>query len=186
MHFWCFWAKYCHFLPISSYARPKTNANKVPRWVFRYVGNKTFDFSSKKKDFLPKNNTIWPEIGIFVHFRPGLAAHLVPCCLVVVACGLYLARHLFTLYFTDVIVVVVDIHSERFIKSTCLQQDFFDMAAEFIDDISHNQLFCRQFTHFWRTFYSPLVMQWCPQPPFTLQLILVTHAALGVNVKIFN
>jgi len=27
--------------------------NKVPRWVFRYVGNKTFDFSSKKEDFLP-------------------------------------------------------------------------------------------------------------------------------------
>ena len=42
--------------------------NKVPRWVFRYVGNKTFDFSSKKKDFLPKNNQIWPKIGIFVHF----------------------------------------------------------------------------------------------------------------------
>ena len=34
------------FLPISSHARPKTNENKVPRWVFRYVGNKTFDFSS--------------------------------------------------------------------------------------------------------------------------------------------
>ena len=30
-------------------ARPKNNANKVPRWVFRDVGNKTFDFSSKKK-----------------------------------------------------------------------------------------------------------------------------------------
>ena len=41
--------------------------NKVPRWVFRYVGNKTFDFSSKKKDFLPKNHPIWPEFGIFVH-----------------------------------------------------------------------------------------------------------------------
>ena len=41
--------------------------NKVPRWVFRYVGNKTFDFSSKKKDFLPKNDQIWPKIGISVH-----------------------------------------------------------------------------------------------------------------------
>ena len=38
--------------------------NKVPRWVFHYVGNKTFDFSSKKKDFLPKNDQIWPKIGI--------------------------------------------------------------------------------------------------------------------------
>ena len=39
----------------------------MPRWVFRYVGNKTFDFSSKKKDFLPKNHQIWPDFGIFVH-----------------------------------------------------------------------------------------------------------------------
>ena len=44
--------------------------NKVPRWVFRYVGNKTFDFSSKKKDFLPKKDQIWPKIGIFGQFGP--------------------------------------------------------------------------------------------------------------------
>ena len=44
-----------------SNAWPKTNVNKVPRWVFLYVGNKTFDFSRKNSDFLP-------EIGIFVHF----------------------------------------------------------------------------------------------------------------------
>ena len=47
MHFWSFWTKYWHFLPILSNARPKTNSNKVPRWVFHYVGNKTFDFTSK-------------------------------------------------------------------------------------------------------------------------------------------
>ena len=52
-----------------SNARPKNNVNKVPRWVFRDVGNKTFDFFKKNKEFLPK-------IGIFVHFGP---AHLVPC-----------------------------------------------------------------------------------------------------------
>merc|ERR1711928_243188 len=43
------------FLHILSNARPKNNVNKVPRWVFRYVGNKAYDFaydfSSKKKDF---------------------------------------------------------------------------------------------------------------------------------------
>merc|ERR1712147_495160 len=38
------------FLHILSNARPKNNVNKVPRWVFRYVGNKAYDFSSKKKD----------------------------------------------------------------------------------------------------------------------------------------
>ena len=55
----------------------------------------------KKKDFLPKNNPIWPEIGIFVHFGPGLAGSfgaLLVGWLVVVARGLYLARHLFTLF----------------------------------------------------------------------------------------
>ena len=99
MHFWSFWAKYCHFLHILSNARPKTNGNKVPGWVFRYVGNKTFDFSSKKKDFLPKNDQIWPKIGIFGQFGPGHAGFfgaLLVGRLVVVARGLYLARHLFT------------------------------------------------------------------------------------------
>ena len=37
MHLWSFWAKYWHFWPVSSHARPKNNANKVPRWLFRYV-----------------------------------------------------------------------------------------------------------------------------------------------------
>ena len=37
------------------------------------------------------------------------------------------------LYFTDVTLVVVDIKSERFIKSTCLQQDLFDMVTILFD-----------------------------------------------------
>ena len=102
LHFWSFWAKYCHFLHILSNARPKTNVNKVPRWVFRYVGNKAYDFSSKKKDFLPKNDQIWPKIGIFGQFGPGhagLFSALLVGRLVVVARGLYLAGHLFTLFY---------------------------------------------------------------------------------------
>ena len=54
----------------------------------------------KKKDFLPKNDPTWPEIGIFVHLGPGLAGSfgaLLVGWLVVVVHGLYLARHLFTL-----------------------------------------------------------------------------------------
>ena len=42
--------------------------NKVPRWVFRYVGNKTFDFSSKKF-VLPKTTQFGPKLA----FLPGLA-----------------------------------------------------------------------------------------------------------------
>ena len=75
--------------------------NKVPRWVFGFVGNKTFYFYSKNKDFLPKNDQIWPKFGIFVHFWPGLAGSfgaLLVDWSVVVARGLYHARHLFTLF----------------------------------------------------------------------------------------
>ena len=63
------------------------------------MGNKTFDFSSKNKDILPKNDQIWPEIGVFVHFGSGLAGSfgaLLVGWLVVLARGLCLARHLFT------------------------------------------------------------------------------------------
>ena len=55
----------------------------------------------KKKDFLPQNDQIWPKIGIFGQFGPGhagLFSALLVGRLVVVARGLYLARHLFTLY----------------------------------------------------------------------------------------
>ena len=54
----------------------------------------------KKKDFLPKNDQIWPKIGILGQFGPGQAGFfsaLLVGRLVVVACRLYLARHLFTL-----------------------------------------------------------------------------------------
>ena len=69
--------------------------NKVPRWVFRYVGNKTFDFSSKKKDFLPKTTKFGPKLAFL--FIAGSFGVLVVGWLMVVARGLYLARHLFTL-----------------------------------------------------------------------------------------
>merc|ERR1719225_2194053 len=86
------------FLHILSNARPKNNVNKVPRWVFRYVGNKAYDFSSKKKDFLPKNDQIW-HFGQFGPGHAGLFSALLVGRLVVVARGLYLARHLFTLLY---------------------------------------------------------------------------------------
>ena len=84
--------------------------NKVPRWVFRYVGNKTFDFSSKKKDFLPQNDQIWPKIGTF-----GQLCALLVSWLVVVARGLYLARHLFTLFYF----IVLDLPSTSSYSGLC-------------------------------------------------------------------
>ena len=52
----------------------------------------------KKKDFLPKNDQIWPKIGIFVHFGPGFAGSfgaLLVGWLMVETRELYLARPLF-------------------------------------------------------------------------------------------
>ena len=68
--------------------------------VFLYVGNITFDFSSKKKDFLPKNDQIWPKLAFLLGLVSSFGALLVGW-LVVVARGLYLARHLFTLFCTN-------------------------------------------------------------------------------------
>ena len=44
----------------------------MPRWVFRYVGNKAFDFSCKKMDFCPK-------LAFLLILGQALLAHLVPC-----------------------------------------------------------------------------------------------------------
>ena len=119
--------------------------NKVPRWVFRYVGNKTFDFSSKKKDFLPKNDQIWPKIGIFGRFEPGHAGFfgaLFVGRLVVVARGLYLARHLFTLLqlctiacgvdFAEMVKVVENIKKKevpKFDPEKAHQQDILELKG---------------------------------------------------------
>merc|ERR1712034_67169 len=100
LHFWSFWAKYCHFLHILSNDWPKTMCTRClgefsVMWVTKLLISQV-----KKKDFLPQNDQIWPKIGIFGQFGPGhagLFSALLVGQLVVVARGLYLARHLFTL-----------------------------------------------------------------------------------------
>ena len=56
--------------------------NKVPRWVFRYVGNKTFDFSSKKRIFCPKMTKFSPKLA-FLSIAGSFGALLVGWLLVV-------------------------------------------------------------------------------------------------------
>ena len=56
--------------------------------------------SQVKKGIFCQNDQIWPKIGIFGQFGPGhagLFSALLVGRLVVVASGLYFARHLFTL-----------------------------------------------------------------------------------------
>ena len=45
-----------------------------------------------------RGKTFWPKICFLGHIW-ALLVHIVPCWLVVVARGLYLARHLFTLFY---------------------------------------------------------------------------------------
>ena len=53
-------------------------------------------FPVKKKDFLLKNDQIWPEIGIFGHFGQSSFGALLVGRFVVVGGRRYLAKHLFT------------------------------------------------------------------------------------------
>ena len=108
----------------------------MPRWVFRYVGNKTFDFSSKKMDFLPKNDQIWPETGIFGQFGPGHAGlfnALLVGRLVVVGRGLYLARHLFTLYIIYIHLWSKNLYSYKYWHENISTEYIFEKNCSTID-----------------------------------------------------
>ena len=85
----------------------------------------------KKKDFLPQNDQIWPKIGIF-----GQLCALLVSRLVVVARRLYLARHLFTLYYV--------IHGRPLIHLSCRSVPPHPLNDKYKDpslDILH-LLFC--------------------------------------------
>ena len=53
--------------------------NKVPGWVFRYVGNKIFDFSSKKRMFCSKTTKFGPKLAFMVNLGQAMQAYPVPC-----------------------------------------------------------------------------------------------------------
>ena len=56
--------------------------------------------------------------------------------------------------FDDVTLVVVDIKSERFVKSTCLQQDLFDMTMVTIKvKVSNVREFMMSVHHMMRVFF---------------------------------
>ena len=51
------------------------------------MGNKTFDFSSKKKDFLPKTTKFSPKLAFLVNLGQAMQAYSMPCCGSVEGCG---------------------------------------------------------------------------------------------------
>ena len=54
---------------------------------FAYVGNKTFDFSSKKKDFLPKMTKFGPKLAFLFNLGQAMQAYSMPCFGSVGGCG---------------------------------------------------------------------------------------------------
>merc|ERR1711873_309290 len=86
-------AIFCTFCPMTDQKKCEQGEFSV-MWVTKLLISQV-----KKKDFLPQNDQIWPKIGIFGQFGPGHTGFfgaLLVGRLVVVARGLYLARHLFT------------------------------------------------------------------------------------------
>ena len=85
------WPKMAKFWPKACY-----NGRVMARQVSIYQCLRVTKFWAKFGCQVERSQPLWPEIGIFVHFGPGLAGTF-GALLVVVARGLYLARHLFTL-----------------------------------------------------------------------------------------
>ena len=100
----------------------KNNVNKVPRWVFRYVGNKTFDFSSKKKGFFaPKR----PNLAQNWHFWSIWAR---PCRLLrcpvsgsVGGCGARAVSRKTPIYF--IYIIYIEVYFEITSKSKALLEE---------------------------------------------------------------
>ena len=123
------------------------------------MDNKTFDFSSKKKDFLPKKDQILPKIGIFGQFGPGHAGLFVALLvgrLVVVARGLFLARHLFTLYKLSIIFLVLVIPVLVWKEELVHLDHFFSAVLEAVSWRCKSP-FPHQFTYHPASLLSP----WC-------------------------
>ena len=73
----------------------------LPTVRIRIFGPKTFDFSSKKRIFCPKTTKFGPKLAFLDNLGQAMQAYSVPCWWVGwwLWRGLYLARHLFTLFF---------------------------------------------------------------------------------------
>ena len=80
MHLWSSWAKYWHFWPILSHARPKTMQNRC-LGVFSVMWVPKLLLSPIRiRIFCPKMTKFGPKLAFWVTLGQALLAHLVPCC----------------------------------------------------------------------------------------------------------
>ena len=87
--------------------------NKVPRWVFRNEGNKTFDFSSKKRIFCPKTTKFGPKLTFLVNLGQAMQAYSMPCCGSVGGCGTRAVSRKTPIYFIIVIGGLLKVNVEH-------------------------------------------------------------------------
>ena len=118
--------------------------------------------SQVKKRIFAQNDQIWPKIGIFGWYGPGHAGFfgaLFVCRLVVVARGLYLARHLFTLSYL----------SQRRKKSVQPKTSFSCPGRHFLFTVQNakcfppillSRLLLRKFSYHWYQDYLIRFGQW--------------------------
>ena len=81
MHFWSFEPKIGIFSLFCPTSDQKKNANKVPRWFFRYVGTKTFLPPGKIRIFRSKTAKFNPKLKFLAHlvwWPPKINANKVP------------------------------------------------------------------------------------------------------------
>ena len=79
MHFWSFWAKYCHFWHILSNARPKTMCTRClgefsVMWVTKLMIPQV-----KKRIFCPKTTKFGPNLAFLVDMGQAMQVFSVPC-----------------------------------------------------------------------------------------------------------
>merc|ERR1712018_87239 len=87
LHFWSFWAKYCHFLHILSNDRPKTMCTRClggfsVMWVTKLLISQV-----KKRIFCPKTTKFGPKLAFLVNLGQAMQAYSMPCCGSVGGCG---------------------------------------------------------------------------------------------------
>merc|ERR1712165_451231 len=87
LHFWSFWAKYCHFLHILSNDRPKTMCTRClgefsVMWVTKLMISQV-----KKRIFCPKTTKFGPKLAFLVNLGQAMQAYSMPCCGSVGGCG---------------------------------------------------------------------------------------------------
>ena len=79
LHFWSFWAKYCHFLHILSNDRPKTMCTRClgefsVMWVTKLMIPQV-----KKRIFCPKTTKFGPNLAFLVDMGQAMQVFSVPC-----------------------------------------------------------------------------------------------------------